>query len=564
MIPRVRALLTPRPTPRQTPRLALLFVVGIAALAFASAWGCATVLGFEDTTLRSDGDADLREGGSTEGGPLDEGGVRPDGGTSRLTTQPTSLVVRRGATADLVVDLARSSDVTGAVTIRLSALPAGVTATTATLAPGVTTGTVKISAAANAALGAQTITVNADGTTLPAALVPLLVADPAGSLDTTFDTDGLSSDATRGAGSTFRSLALQPDGMIVAAGAAGATPGSLSGWILRRYATSGAADAPFTNKTGAAGVLPTDGEAQAVAIDAKGNIVCAGFSQAAPLQQLTVVRLLPTGALDTTFAGGVVRVPAEVAATASFAYGVAVQPDGAVVVVGARRDLGSNESGIIIRFKENGTRDATFNGGTTVVMPAARFVGVAIDAGAVLVAGSTIGGALPSYFATRRTSTGAVDPTFGSGGTAAFGNTYRANGFARLSDGSIALVGDVQQGAAGYTAGLATAKGTAVFARAYANAAGAGFFGIGVQADGRIIAAGHTAVTNGEARVERILADGNADMTFGTAGTATLEQAGTVNGIDVTLFSAAVQKDGRILAAGNRSNAGATIYRLWP
>ena len=53
-------------------------------------------------------------------------------------------------------------------------------------------------------------------------------------------------------------------------------------------------------------------------------------------------------------------------------------------------------------------------------------------------------------------------------------------------------------------------------------------------------------------------------MTFGVAGIATLEPAATANGFDVTLFSAAVQKDGRILAAGNRSNAGASIYRLWP
>jgi uncharacterized delta-60 repeat protein len=560
MNPRVRA---PSPPSPRSVRLALLFVVGIAALALGSVWGCAAVLGFEDTTLRADGDADLREDVNPDGGPLGEGGPSPDSGSSRLTTQPTSVVVRRGASTDLAVQLARGSDVTGVVTIRLSALPTGVTATTATLAAGVTTGTVKLSASANATLGPQMITVNADGTTLPAALVPLLVADAPGSLDTTFDTDGLTFDGTRGTGSTFLSLALQSDGQIVAAGGAGATPGSLSGWIVRRYSTSGAVDAAFSTKTSAAGVLPADGEARAIAIDAKGNIICAGFSQA-PLQQLTVVRLLPTGALDTTFAGGVVRVAAEVPATASLGYGVAVQPDGAVVVVGARRDVVNNESGIIIRFKENGTRDATFNGGATVVMAAARFVGVAIDAGNVVVAGSTLGGALPSYFATRRTATGAVDPTFGSGGTAAFGNTYRANGFALLADGSLALVGDIQQGAPGYTAGVASGKGVAVFARAYGNAAGAGFFGIGVQADGRIVAAGHTAVANGEARVQRILADGNKDTTFGVAGTATLEPAGTPNGFDVTLFAAAIQKDGRILAAGNRSNVGASIYRLWP
>lgn len=163
MIARFRAPLTPR----------IAFVLGLATLSLGSVWGCAAVLGFEETTLRPDGDADVVEGGTIEGGTVD-GGPRPDGGSSRLTTQPPSVIVRRGGTADLAVELARGSDVTGAVTIRLSALPTGVTSTTATLAPGVTTGTLKISASASAALGPRTITVNADGTSLPAALVPLL------------------------------------------------------------------------------------------------------------------------------------------------------------------------------------------------------------------------------------------------------------------------------------------------------------------------------------------------------------------------------------------------------
>ena len=80
----------------------------------------------------------------------------------------------------------------------------------------------------------------------------------------------------------------------------------------------------------------------------------------------------------------------------------------------------------------------------------------------------------------------------------------------------------MQQGPDGYyAAGVASAKGNGVFARAYAKSLGAGFFGIAVQPDGRIIAAGHTAVPSGEARVQRILADGNTDMTFGVSGVAT-------------------------------------------
>lgn len=535
----------------------------LAALALVPALdGCSLILGFEDTTLRAGAEA----GPMIDSGPNDEGGPRPDSGSSHLSVKPTSLVLRRGQGADLTVDLTRGSDVTGTVTARLSDLPAGVTAASATLAPTETTAVIHLTAAASATLGPATITLNADGSALPPLPIPLLVADLPGSLDVTFDSDGLVSDASRGVGATFLALAVQADGEIVAAGGASAMSPPLNGWVIRRYASNGVPDTAFNAATTVGGVSPSDGQAQAIAIDAKGNIVCVGFTQPAPSRQLTIVRLLPAGALDKTFGGtGIVRIATEVPATASFGLGVAIQPDGAIVVVGSRRDLvGTNETGILTRFLENGARDTTFNGGTTIAVAGTRFVGVASDANGLLVGGSTIGGSLPSYVATRRTALGAVDTTFGTGGTAAFGNTYRANAFARLADGSVALVGDVQQGAAGYTAGVATPKGADVFARAYGNATGAGFFGIAVQADGNVIAAGHTAVTNGEARVQRILPDGNKDLTFGTAGQATIEAAGTPNGIDVTLFAAAVQADGRILVAGNRTIAGAVIYRLWP
>ena len=544
-------------------RLSRLARVAPAALvATAGLGGCSLVLGFEDTTLRSGADA----GPSDSGGPADEGGPRPDAGASGLSVKPTSLVIRRGAGVDLTVDLARGADVTGPVTARLSGLPAGVTAASATLAPNETTAVVHLTATATATLGPATITLNADGSPLPPVSIPLLVADLPGSLDVTFDSDGLVSDPSRGVGSTFLAASVQADGKIIAAGGAAAAGAALNGWVIRRYDSNGVPDTTFNTATSAAGVAPAEGQAQAIAVDAKGNIVCVGFTQPAPTRQLTIVRLLSTGALDKTFGGtGIVRIPGEPPATGSFGFGVAVQPDGAIVVAGERRDLvGGNLAGIVTRFLESGARDTTFNGGATVVTANTRFVGVSGDADGFLVGGSTIGGSLPSYFATRRTAQGLIDATFGSGGTAAFGNTYRANAFARLADGSFALVGDVASGAAGYTAGVATPKGLGVFARAYGNATGAGFFGIAVQADGNIIAAGHTAVTNGEARVQRLLPTGDKDVAFGTAGTATIEAAGTANGIDVTLFAAAVQPDARILVAGNRTNAGAVIYRLWP
>lgn len=543
------------------------FTWGAGSLLIAA--GCASVLGFEDTTLRSDVNS---EGGpiDNDGGPVDQdGNPLTDGAPSRLTTMPSSLTVVRGKTAEITVDVARGGDVTGTVTVRLTDLPAGVTATSAVLAPPATAGKVTLSAAAKATLGPKTVNLVADGTALPPAPIPLLVTDAPGSLDTTFDGDGFVTDLAKGLGSTFLGLAVQTDGRIIAVGSGGPAGGPLQGWIARRYASaSGAPEAAFT--TASAGALPADGELHAVAVEASGKIVCVGSSApmilgAAP--QLTIVRLLSTGALDATFGGGVVRLPAVEAVNGSIGLGVAVQADGSVVVVGSRRDATDIEAGILTRFKSNGTRDAAFNGGATIAIPMARMIGVVVDqAGAIVAAGTTTSGALPSYLLTKRTALGAADPTFGSAGVTTFGNTYRAEAFLRMADGALVVAGDVQQGSPAYTAGATTGKGDTLFApRAFGLALGAGYFGAAAQDAKSFIAAGHTAVLNGEARVERILvADGKKDPTFGVAGTATIEPAGAANGFDVTLFAAAVQSDGRILVAGNRSNAGAVLYRLWP
>lgn len=532
----------------------------LAAVTFLTclAAGCAAVLGFEETTLR--GTSEDEAGTTSEGGIDDAAAPRPDGSVSRIAVSPASPVLRRGASTDLTVTIERDGDMTGAITARLSDLPSGVTATAGEIAPSATTATVKLTAAANATLGPKTIKLTAEGTALPAADVPLLVADRAGAPDVTFDTDGSLFDASKGVSATFFAVGVLGDQRIVAAGAGVASPG----WMMRRYASDGFPDGAFTTLANAS--APANGEARAFAVDGAGNMVFVGSSTKppAPQQQLTIVKLKPTGALDTTFGGGVILPLIAEAPGGSVALGVAIQPDGAVVVVGSRRDIIGNESGVIARFAPNGTRDATFNAGASVAIAGARFVGVSLEGNDILAAGSSTTGALPSYFLAKRTPAGASDPTFGNGGTASFGNTYRANAFARLADGSFALTGDLQKAATTnqvYTAGVASAKGAALFARGYGTATGAAFFAAAGQADGRVIVAGHTA-PNGEARVGRIRLDGDPDPTFGNAGTAILEPAGSA-GSDVTLFGAAVQADGRILVAGNRSNRGAIIFRLW-
>lgn len=542
------------------------FLRGVVGLGLVAAGaGCAAILGFEDTTLR-EGD----EGGVV---PTVDGGADAtagEGGAGRVSVRPTNLVVRRGKSADLALDLVRGPNDTGTYTFTLEGLPAGVTAAPATLDGAATTTTLTVAATAGATLGssaARVVTSGSGGAIAPLD-VALLVADASGSHDTTFDGDGVVLDSSKGAASTFFAVALTAEGNVVAGGA-GLGAGANAGWLLRRYSATGAPDATFNAVAAAA--VPKDGELRAIAIEPTGRIVCVGTSSPGVAQQtqLTIARFNPNGSIDATFAPptGIVRMPAGESILGSNGYGVALQPDGAIIVVGARRTAGVQEVGIAARFKSDGTRDGTFNAGTTIAIPDARLVGAAVEPGGNIVfAGSSTGGALPAYLLTRRTSAGAVDPGFGTAGTTTFGNTYRANGFVRLPSGELALVGDVRQGTAAYTAGVTSDKGAAIFARAFANVAAAGFYGVAAQDEGRFVAAGHVAALNGEARVERILADGGKDGTFSDAGTAVIEPGGVPNNVEVGLYAVAVQKDGRIVVAGNRSGVGGggVVHRIWP
>jgi uncharacterized delta-60 repeat protein len=358
------------------------------ALSFgALAAGCAAVLGFEDTSVRPD---------AADASVLDATTSDADASPSALSYSPSPVVVRRGGSTNVALSLQRGSEITGAVTVTLEDLPAGVSAPPVAIDPSSASATLVVSATSGATLGSLVAHLHTDSALLPTLDVPISIADPAGSLDVTFDSDGLVSDSSRGLSGTFYGVALQADAKIVAGGVGG----SPAGWMVRRLLPSGIPDAAFTTATTVgpdAGVaLPSDGELRAVAIDPSGRILLAGSSSPGMAQppQLTVVRLQSTGVIDATFAGGIFRLPASEAALGSIAYALGVQPDGTIVVAGARRDTlgldgGPPElAGIALRLKSNGTRDTAFGGGVVAVKQN-KFIGVSVQAdGSIVLAGT--------------------------------------------------------------------------------------------------------------------------------------------------------------------------------
>ena len=440
--------------------------------------------------------------------------MRTDSGTSSLSVKPTSIVIRRGASADVTVDLARGSDVTGTVTAASPGLPGGVTA-----APSPRWLRRRPPPSSNSRRRerhARSGDHHAECRRQPAGAS----ADPAPRRRRRRLARRHLRCRRARVGSVARRRLDVPRGRRAdrpedrRRRRAAAEAHAPNGWIIRRYAANGVPDTAFNTAT-------SDGRRSArrragsrASRSTPRGTSCAGFSAARPHRGGSSPSCASFRRARSTRRSAARHRPHRL-----LRHRPPPRP-GSHRRAGRRSDRGGRlvarprrrgRVGIVTRFLENGARDTTFNGGATIVVAGTRFRRRGERHRRASSSPAATGGPLPSYFATRRTAQGVLDTTFGTGGTAAFGNTA-PNAFARLADGRSRSSGDATGDRGLHRRASRAPKGAAVFARAYGNAPGAGFFGIAVQADGQIIAAGHTAVANGEGRVQRILPDGNKDI----------------------------------------------------
>jgi uncharacterized delta-60 repeat protein len=169
--------------------------------------------------------------------------------------------------------------------------------------------------------------------------------------------------------------------------------------------------------------------ADAVAVQSNGDIVCAGKTGPYGSEQITVSRVTPTGALDTTFNGsGSVNISAGNKAT----YGgpLLIQPDGKILVGGfavVSKFNASDEEFVVARLKPDGSLDKSFGHGGLFTWNATAYRddvrGLALlPNGDILVTGNTngvyIGSQGDAYGLLRLTPGGSLDTTFGKSGLA--------------------------------------------------------------------------------------------------------------------------------------------------
>jgi uncharacterized delta-60 repeat protein len=370
-----------------------------------------------------------------------------------------------------------------------------------------------------------------------------------------------------GFGDRVASLAFQPDGKIIAAGASGSRGIFYSSdFAIVRYNVDGSLDTNF----GAGGKVTTDffdyeDYINAVALQTDGKIVAAGRARDGALAYFGLARYNKDGSLDSTFGSGGKVV------TSFFGYGddahaLAIQPDGKIVVAGS--DFSSNDGADfgLARYNTDGSLDLTFGAGGKVHTDFGSFSLITCIAlqpdGKIVAGGDTINKDTNNDFALARyNKDGSLDASFGAGGKVVTDFVRQPDfvaGLALQSDGKIVLAGDVSTetsprsdvdgfGLARYnkdgsldstfgSGGKVITEGDLIAA-----------YAVAIQPNGKIIAAGLAIRnrTNGDFALARYNSNGSLDPGFGSAGIITTDFTPSDQA-----FAMGFQSDGKVVAGG--------------
>ena len=241
-----------------------------------------------------------------------------------------------------------------------------------------------------------------------------------GSLDTTFGADGRVITSIGSIAADGESVAIQPDGKIVVAAS---TQNGIGGYdiaVVRYKVEDGSLDPDFGPGGWVTTDLGPDDHGRSVAIQTDGKIVVAGYAQTDKGNyDFAVVRYDNDGSLDATFgAGG--WVITEIGSSADYGQSVAIQPDGKIVVVGSGY-CSSNSDMVVVRYDSDGSLDPTFGSDGKVILYGGYndyASGVALQQdGKIVVVGSidNIAG-FADFGIVRFNSDGSLDTSFSGDG----------------------------------------------------------------------------------------------------------------------------------------------------
>ncbi|HET7487172.1 MAG TPA: Calx-beta domain-containing protein [Acidimicrobiales bacterium] len=271
------------------------------------------------------------------------------------------------------------------------------------------------------------------------------------------------------------------------------------------------------------------------------------------------------GNVDPSF-GSAGKVTTSFGAGDDEANGVAVQPDGKIVVAGFASN-GSNDDFALTRYNADGTLDATFGTGGKVLTDFGTTTGdqanaVALQPDGKIVAAGISTGTTDDVAVARYNSNGTLDTTFGTGGklvTDVGGGADSGNAVALQPDGRIVVAGDTFPPSSNSRFLVVSYKPSGALDTSFGSTGvvttdvGSGddqALAVALSSGGGVVAAGYAtnAGTGSDFALVRYTAAGAPDTSFGTNGKVTTDfptNAGDVaNGV-------VVQPDGKVVAAGS-------------
>lgn len=272
-----------------------------------------------------------------------------------------------------------------------------------------------------------------------------------GALDTSFGSAGKVTTAIGDGGDYATAVALQPDGKIVAAGYC--SNGTNDDFCLARYLNNGTVDVSF-NGTGK--VLTAIGSgtdaARALALQPDGKIVVAGFCESGVRFVFCLARFQSSGPLDASF-NGTGTVTTVIGSNFSFAFALALQPDGKIIAAGTCNN-GSNNDFCLARYLVDGALDLSFNGTGWLLSPIGNghddaFAAAVSPDGKIVLAGSCSNGMNNDFCLGRYLSNGAFDTSFNGTGkvfTPIDNSNDLAIGIVLQPDGKIVTAGFCSNG----------------------------------------------------------------------------------------------------------------------
>jgi uncharacterized delta-60 repeat protein len=517
-------------------------------------------------------DSSLLVGDASDSAVVDAPVNADASGPGFTISAPPTLTLEQGASAPVTVTVTRTGGFSDAITFSVSGLPAGATNNPLTITSDTTTGalTLAISNTTPQSLSHLSIDgVAASGTISASADMDLVVRGPPGSLDVVYGNQGIVSGFLTTANfGGFDGAALDASGNLLLA-----INGQLLGGPIYviRIAPNGTLDATF-GTAGIATVPDTGVVFDAVFPLPSGEIELCGLSEMGAPWKDEIVRLTSTGAVDSSYSpdGGVGNT---IPRTDGQVYVFNLDSMGRVVETG----FTGNEAGFLLtRRTAMGALDSTFNvafdssvggfGQATTIQPDGRIVASFSSSSSPYAMGIV-----------RTDSSGNLDPTFGTNGiVSATGGVplFPAALFVQ-SDGKLVTGGLPSSEGAGGLAARFEANGAVDVT--YGSGGTAQLLGnvwaMAQQSDNAVIAAGYpnaiaadAGLASNDVWVERLTAGGLPDTAFGVGGIV-VTSVGAPSEITIGQW-VGVQQDGRIVViVATMKSQGVydfSVARYWP